>query len=57
MIWQFHNLSLTNAQLAHASLSPSVKRSVFNDGKGVERPGRDVIDVEDAILVVEELDK
>ena len=57
MSWQFHTLGLTNAQLAHARLSPSVKRSVFNDGQGVERPGCDVIDVEDAVLVVEELDK
>ena len=57
MGWQFHNLSLSDSELAHTSLSPSIHGSIVYDSKRVERSSRDVRHIQDTILVVEELDE
>ena len=57
MIRKFDHLSLTDTQLAHTSLSPSVQRSIFDDSKGIERPSRNIVYIKDAVFVMEELDK
>lgn len=55
--WQFHNLLFADTELTHSSLSPSVHLAAIADREGVERASSNVLHIENAILLVEELDE